>query len=78
MLASRSFLDSRGTSWRVMQWLVGRAGADAPEPTLIFTSRHETTQVRSFPPNWMALADGELERLRLGEAQPTDRVAIAS
>lgn len=78
MLASRSFCDSRGTSWRVMQWLVGRGGAMAPVPTLIFTSRHETTEVRAFPADWMRLGDRELERLRLGESVPTDRIAVAS
>lgn len=61
-----------------MQWLVGRSGAMAPVPALIFTSRHETTEVRAFPADWMALGDGELERLRLAQATPTDHIAQAS
>ena len=78
MIASRTFRDSRGTSWRVMQWHVGRFGALQPVPALIFTSQHERTEVRTFPADWMALGDGELERIRLGGSVPTDRIAVAS
>jgi hypothetical protein len=78
MFASRTFRDSRGTTWRVMQWHVGRFGALEPVPALIFTSRHERTEVRGFPSDWMTLGDGDLERLRLGAAVPTDRIAVAS
>ena len=78
MIASRTFRDSRGTSWRVMQWHVGRFGQVEPVPALIFTSGHERTEVRTFPSDWMSLGDGELELLRLGAAAPTDRIAVAS
>ena len=78
MIASRTFRDSRGTSWRVMQWHVGRFGAVEPVPALIFTSRNERTELRTFPSDWMSLGDGELERLRAGAAVPTDLIAVAS
>ena len=64
MTISRTFHDEAGTRWSVTQWLVGNRPTVPPEPCLIFSTRGNSVQLRSFPQNWMTLADDELERLR--------------
>ena len=64
MLVSRSFEDGKGVRWHVQQWIAGRTG-EPPAPCLVYTARGGTTTLlREFPPDWMHLSDGELDRVR--------------